>query len=249
MEPDQRKENDAQGSEWVLFINVDKETFTRDYLNAPDKTISRAWNAFDKSPKPLLVKITESLEHAEAARALDRVVLRALQPMGLDEKLRCGGIGRRLGEKGAKEPDSQYAPTRYPPNWPRNWPGVVLEVALSESASKVMSDVRYWVRQGDGAVQITLTLRIHRQNPRIIIEKWVQFSAGCPQRVQSIVVLRKHNGDFIVQGGPLVIEFDKLFLRQPKLPKEKDILLEDDQLISLAKQIWRNQGFYEDEDE
>jgi len=48
---------------------------------------------------------------------------------------------------------------------------MVLEVAVTEPASKLMSDVRYWFRQSNGAVQVALTLKINRRVPEITLAK------------------------------------------------------------------------------
>ena len=54
----------------------------------------------------------------------------------------------------------------------RNWPTVVLEVAVSESQSKIQSDVRFWSWKSQDKVSLVFTLTVDRQNPRIVIEKW-----------------------------------------------------------------------------
>lgn len=53
-----------------------------------------------------------------------------------------------------------------------DWPSVVLEISFSETQSKLMSDVRFWLHESDSDVKIVLTLKIQRQRPEIIFEEW-----------------------------------------------------------------------------
>lgn len=48
-----------------------------------------------------------------------------------------------------------------------------------------------------------------------------------------------------VDGGPLVIEFEKLFLRPSEYPKETDITIDTTMLEKLANAIWKEQEFAE----
>ncbi|KAJ9192424.1 hypothetical protein DTO164E3_8356 [Paecilomyces variotii] len=237
----------AQDSEWVLFTDVDEETFTRDFLNSPDKIIRKSWNSYDKTNQLLLTKMPISSEHGAAASGFEARMTLALAHMGLESKVTGSGSAGHRGYDGGKQPDCQWRPTRPPPGRSKEWPTVVVEVAVSESASKAMSDVRWWLRQGDGDVQIVVILRVDRQGPKITLEKWGRGSNEQPHRHSSVVVYKNSNQPIKVDDGPLVIEFEKLFLRAPDCPKEKDIILGDEELKGLAKRIWNAQGFYDEE--
>jgi hypothetical protein len=41
-----------------------------------------------------------------------------------------------------------------------------------------------------------------------------------------------------VRNDPLVIEFGKLFLREASMPKEKDIVIDKDELQDIATSVW-----------
>lgn len=131
----------------------------------------------------------------------------------------------------------------------RNWPTLVLEVTVSESAGKLMSDVKYWLCQAEGAVQAILSLKADRRHSTITVEKRVRnVETRHPQRDQSIVI-RKCNTSVAVQGAPLRIEFDKVILCQPEPPREHDVLLDREELTDIATGIWVEQGFCTDENE
>ncbi|KAJ9299132.1 hypothetical protein DTO271G3_3374 [Paecilomyces variotii] len=238
----------SQDSEWVLFTDVDEETFTRDFLDSPDKLIRRSWNSYDKTNQLLLTRIPTSGEHGAAASGFGAKMAIAIEHMGLESKVLHGGFGAHYGDDGAKQPDCQWRPRRTPPGRSKEWPTVVVEVAVSASPTKSMSDVRWWLRQGDGDVEIVVTLRVDRQSPKITVEKWGRGNNGQPQRHSSIAVYKNSNQPIKVDDGPLMIEFEKLFLRAPDSPKEKDIILGDEELKDLAKNIWNAQGFYDEDD-
>lgn len=241
-----------QDSEWVLFTDMDEETFTRDFLNSPDKIILSSWNSYDKTQHLLLTIMPKPLAHETASHAFEHMLLTALVPMGLDRKLNCGGTFTRHGEDGGKQPDAQYLPMRLPRGRTADWPAIVLEVAVSESASKLMSDVRYWLRQANGAVQVALTLNINRRTPELTLERWERNDDGGnepPHRKQSITMRKCAKNHIEISGGPLVVDFEKLFLRKPDIPKERPIRLEAEDLRYIAISIWKVQNFYGDEDE
>lgn len=241
-----------QDSEWMLFTHVDEESFTREFLNSPDKTIARCWDSYDKTQHLLLIRMTESQAHGAAGSNFDILMQNALQSMGLQTKLKYTRTASRHGKDGSKRPDCQYSPVRLPRGRTTDWPTVVLEVSFSEPASKLMSDVRYWLGQSSGAVQVALTLQIDRRIPKITLEKWEQnddHGDGRPHRKQSITIRKGAENLTEIRGGPLVIDFEQLFLRPPSTPRESEIRLGDKELRELAISIWREQNFYKDEDE
>ncbi|RMJ28112.1 hypothetical protein PHISP_01052 [Aspergillus sp. HF37] len=248
-----RQQANVQDSEWVLFTGVDEESFTRDFLNSPVKTISGSWNSYDKTSRLLLTRMPSSQAHEIAAHTFEHLLLKALEPMALDTKIKCMGSATCHGDGGSKRPDTQYQPKRLPRGrTTADWPTVVLEVAVSEPASKLMSDVRYWLRQSDGAVQVVLTLRVDRRIPEVTLEKWERnedHDNRRPHREQSITIRKRATEVIEFRGDPLVIAFEKLFLRQPSAPREEDVRLGEEELRYLANSIWGVQGFHVDEDE
>ncbi|KAL1989850.1 hypothetical protein VTN49DRAFT_7047 [Thermomyces lanuginosus] len=120
------------------------------------------------------------------------------------------------------------------------------EVAVGEMPRKLMSDVKYWLRQADGAVQVVLTMRVNRRNPSITIEKWARGHDKEPSREQSISI-SKNNDNVVVDGVPLIIEFERLFLRPPASPSEKNVELGRNELVYIAKMVWESQGFEAEE--
>lgn len=238
--------NNTQEGYSVLFTNVNEDTFTREFLNSEDKIITRSWNSYDNTNQLLLVKMPITAAHERASRCFDWKLVLAANSMGVAEELHNNGAATAIGDGGGKQPDSQYLPS--PLGRRKKWPTVVLEVAVSDTPTKLMSDIKWWLRQGDGAVEVVITIRADHEEPKVTLEKWGRNSDGQPQRHSSVTVYR-HFDQPKVDNGPLVIEFDKLFGRSPDAPKEKDIILGDEELKSIAEDIWDGQGFCDDDDD
>lgn len=142
----------------------------------------------------------------------------------------------RVAKRTTKKGDNAWGPLRPPRSHDSNWPTVVLEIAVSESQLKLQSDVRFWLWQGQGKVNIAFTLTVDRQNPGIWIEKW-ESAGDREHRTQQVTVYRGANNRIYTTGDPLTIEFPKLFLRNTSCPKEAYIQFPQDVLENLAIQF------------
>lgn len=224
----------GQLSQFVLFSNIDEQTFARDFREG-----SVSWTSYSASEQLLLVKMVTD-EHAAASEAFNIIFLAAIRPMGLKNAVKLFGDATRPG----KRADKAYGPHRPPPGYDRYWPTVVLEVAVSEPASKLTSDIRHWFGKSGRKVNMVLTIRVDRKRPFITIEKW-EMDEDRMKRTQVVEVSKRKKGDeeTIVSGAPLLVEFDKLFRRAPEPPRESDIRIGQDGLSELASSVWVEQGF------
>ncbi|KAL3472730.1 hypothetical protein BJX99DRAFT_262046 [Aspergillus californicus] len=118
----------------------------RDFLNEiqqdGDGPFSR-WTSYDATLGLLLVRLVKSLTHEIVANVFDMILVEAVQPMGMTREIAPGR--------------SQY------------WPSAVLEIAYSETQSKLQSDVRFWLRSSGGDVGVVFTLNIDSGQSRITI--------------------------------------------------------------------------------
>lgn len=146
---------------------------------------------------------------------------------------------------GTKQPDMAWQPMRIDPSRDNHWPSMVLEVALSERQAKLQSDIRWWflAPPPDGVVNIVLTLRINQNKKEIVIDKWEKSTATDRAHLEQRVVVSRSQraGNVTINGAPLIIGFEKLFLRPPLTPEEVDLQLDDWKLQFIAERIWRRQ--------
>jgi hypothetical protein len=232
----------SDASEWILFTNVDKRTFTQDFLDPPEPWTETSWSSFDASQDLLLVKMPNAPPHEVAAATFNNLFLDAIEPTGLKYALRNLKSAAFHGSSGSKEAGFSWAPKRTPPGHSRDWPTVILEVAYSETKSKLMSDIRFWLHQSKGDVKVVVTLQINRQTPKITVETW-ELQSDRPHRMQQLIVSKAKNQEVMVRNDPLVIQFASLFLRPASIPKETDINVDAEKLQLLATDIWGEQRF------
>ncbi|KAJ5171783.1 hypothetical protein N7492_004376 [Penicillium capsulatum] len=118
-----------------------------------------------------------------------------------------------------------------------HWPSVVVEVDFSDSPSMRISDAQFWLSgSNSNKVKIVITTRIGRISPEIVLEKWELMDDRAER--QQVVAVSKGQHNRVYKGEPLIIDFDKLFLRLMDDPREKDIPLCKAILEEFASEIW-----------
>ena len=241
-------------SEWTLLTGIHNQTFTRDFLTEnhdqeeeeADQQKCLNWSSFDANLNLLLIRMPALLPHESAAHVFNEIFLDAVQPTGLEYSLQLLGSTTFCGPNGAKQAGFSYSPRWLPPR-SRDWPSVVIEVSCSESGleneAKLGTDVLFWLgavsrgeEEEEEEVKVVLTLRVDREMPAITIEKWEVDWNGRIQRTQQVIIQKGG-----ISGGPLVVEFEKLFLRAGDGPQERDIEMDSVKLEILGKMIWRIQ--------
>ncbi|KAJ5979464.1 hypothetical protein N7501_002806 [Penicillium viridicatum] len=172
------QQEEFEASEWVLFSNINKQVFSRDFLNS-DSILQRCWNSYDSSQHLLLVKMPVSRAHETVARVFEKHLFFCLIPMGLDDCLRTFGSATCEAENGsAKQPDCQFLPRRLSGGRTAKWPSLEVETAFLETPSKLMSDARFWLSESNGDVQMVITIKIGRSLPNIVLGSWNWWTIG-----------------------------------------------------------------------
>lgn len=87
-------------------------------------------------------------------------------------------------------------------------------------------------------MKIVFTIIVHSKSNIITIDKW-ESRTGRSHRTQHIEIKKGDNNRVHISGQPLVLEFEKLFLRAGNAPQETDIQFDESQLKSLAFHIWK----------
>jgi len=169
--------------------------------------------------------------------------------MGLERELAGCGATRYQGRDVEKEADSSYKPRSLRP-LKTDWPTIVLESGVSESLPQLRTDASWWLRNSGGDVKIVLIFSVKRTTRTIHIEKWENVPAPVtrphtrltppgmlvPTSIQQIDI--SPNG---VQGSPLILHFDRIFLRLPNpnaVPAEHDLIFTAQDLQTYATDLW-----------
>ncbi|OJJ55923.1 hypothetical protein ASPSYDRAFT_70795 [Aspergillus sydowii CBS 593.65] len=240
-------ENPAEIPDLFMVTNITNDIFEQIFLPAAeaeddDSPVAR-WISYDATLELLLIRVGKSAIHEYAAGAFDTILFEAIEPTALGRRQFCSFDSTQCrAAEGAKEADKAWIPFRMPRGRNRDWPSAVLEVAFSETQSKLQSDVRYWQRASAGKVRIVFALRIGRAREReITIEQWV-FEDGHYHRQGVVALTRLQNGTTNVRGAPITVEFEKLYLRAPATPSEhKAIEINEEKFEFLAERIWTAQ--------
>lgn len=200
----------------------------------------------------LIVKVTPSGAHETAYGLLSEDFRFKLQGMGvLRGDLLNIGSTRYQGSQSFKEPDAGYKPLPAR-GLVSDWPSIVFEVGLSESLSQLRADAEWWLVNSGGQVMIEIIISLKPALSVIHIEKWgfdfaqrpmtraVANNASDPPQVptcvQVIAIDRKK-----VTGAPLILEFQKIFLRAP-IPPELVVVFTAQDLTDWACLLWAATG-------
>lgn len=79
-------------------------------------------------------------------------------------------------------------------------------------------------------MKIVSILEVDRKMSTVAIKKW-EFCSGQAHRTQRVEVKTGEASSVRVSCDPLILEFEKLFLRQPSLPNRTDIELDNETLV------------------
>lgn len=232
----------TDSSEFLLFHASNKTIENIFDPENEDTSIAKFVTSFDTNEQLFLVTLP-STPHSAAAYEMDTAIRQALAPMGLSYALQGYAGATIRGVDGAKQADCGWGSKRRIPGQPSSpsSPAITLEVAYSETDSKLNSDLRFWLSPERGDVNLCFTLRIHRSYPEIRIEKWERQNDRI-HRAQ-VTWITKRNDRVNVTHHPLTIPFESLFRRQSSRPGERDLQISQQQLDELAETIWQEQGW------
>lgn len=138
----------------------------------------------------------------------------------------CYGIDNKR-RWGTAEPDNAMVPflrLREPQTPLGYWPTLIIESSLSASVRDLWTKMRWWFAASRGKVKIVLVVRANFRAKTMIISKYINMD-DAPE-VRFVLPRNLNNTDplerYAVIGGPLVLEFEKMFLRPPIDHPERD---------------------------
>ncbi|KOS43164.1 hypothetical protein ACN38_g5982 [Penicillium nordicum] len=180
-------------------------------------------------------------EHSQVAGALHTAVSIDLLPTDLHEAIQVyGGVNVPVGNGNVKQPDGGWGPIQHTLGVPER-PGVVVEVGVSETETKLRNDAIMWVDPVRGEANMAITVKVNRRKAQLKMDTW-EWGSGVqrPHVTQSCVIER--SGDkTTVSKHPITIPFEYIFRRSPAIARETDIRLEKQPLINMATSVWAAQ--------
>jgi hypothetical protein len=200
----------------------------------------------------LILKVPTAKHEIAHCHFGQKLSARAIR-MGLEDDFINIGATKFQVRRASKEGDTAFKPLSMRPR-EADWPTIVIEAGWSESLRKLRLDAGFWLEDSGGDVKIVLLISIGRRRgtKRMIIEKWENrpISANRPAtrsitgaggnastatKIQAITINSNSN---TVNGAPLTLEFQKIFLRQVVPPLEHDFTLTAQDLLAFATTFW-----------
>lgn len=230
-------------SQFLVFTHVPNDIVERDEKEQEIDITRYTLDTYTAHDGLLIIKMT-SAPHEAAHDAIRNVLLGKLSGMShADRDLRGRGRKTIKGNRRAKEADLSYIPLRRPPGRSGCWPTLALESGYTDSQARLTTNAEWWLNASNGDTNIAMTVDIDKTSRRITIKKY-QYSETGDLHEESVTVQKpdNYNSNTQVVGAPLIIPFEKLFLRAP-VANEGDIVWKEDDLTYIAEAVWAEQGF------
>ncbi len=236
-------EQGASKMEYQAFYRVTKED-----LQLIDSTLDiKIKITYFKQEELLIVKYMPSAFHETTSEVFDaymKTKLASMEVNFLTDYIPRGST-RYYGARLSKEANKSYVPipTRRGTD---DWPTIVLEVGYSESLAQLRQDARLWIIESGGEMNIAVIISLNTRTSSMVIEKWEMALPHHQGRLTRAAAARSREPQCIqelyatktsVVGGPLMLSFEKIFLR-PANPPEQDVVFTDQDFMSLATAIF-----------
>ncbi|RHZ65890.1 hypothetical protein CDV55_105488 [Aspergillus turcosus] len=214
-------------NQYLVFTDVPKHIHAQLTEKTSRLTKTSRFSSYHNGT--LIIKVMPNPEHEVAAGNFDRYINAALDAMGVGQEL--DALRSTTVEIGdfTKEADASWGPRG------RDIViNLVLEIGLFESRPHLSMGIRGWLETPMSTVQVAVLVNINRTQPEIEFRRFelaprtyhVVIRASPPSAIctQAIRVHRV-NGATVVNGGALVLPFQKVVGRAPRTPAEGNITI------------------------
>lgn len=239
------------GNPFLVFSGVPDKGFERitdESFPVHEKLSYRV--CYNRLAGILLLETVVFPAHERAVELFKGLITLKVNQMGLSDALMPEGSADLTFGHLTKQSDGCWV-LNDQPGGPKHQ--LALEVGLSESLSKLNIDARALLEPRNSDIEIVITIKIYRENARIVIRKWeidpqlpqshVTRSSPRPVSLVNEVVISR-TGNATTTSGTLQLTFEKVFSR-PRNPnsQEQDISFTVQDLQTLGEAVWVRQGF------
>lgn len=191
----------------------------------------------------LIVKVMPEAYQEIVSRTFGHLLYRKVMGMGLDGALLNIGSTTFEGMSSRKEADTAFKP-RQARSGRGAWPTVVLECGIAMSSKRLRAEAQWWLEVSAGEVKIVLLFLISKTEKVIHIEQWERDEPkpellkvhptmrAKPTRVCTVSIVGGK-----ATGAPLMLDFNKIFLRKPG-KGESNLVFTAEDLTACATQVW-----------
>lgn len=243
----QKKLNASKASPYLIFRPVTKDDLLEIERARESGGVERGVRMTHYVDWDILILKVPTVEHEAAHRTFSDQLFGEAMLMGLRWELFNVGATTFKVPRASKEGDSAFKPLSIRPNG-ADWPTIAIEAGWSESLAQLRQDAHFWLENSGGDVKIILLFSISRTARTMIIEKWENrpvpanrpatrsITTAATTQTQAITIDSNSN---TVNGAPLILEFQKIFLRQAVPPLEHDFTFTAQDLSAFATNFWR----------
>jgi hypothetical protein len=224
---------------YIIFL-IEPSSFQKEIVDRKNHGPLGFFYEYNPFAKILIIKMTSN-EHRCAANAMNTLIQEALIDMKHNRNFQSfAGVEVNVGAN-RKVPDDGWAPMRRQQQGdPR--PAVVLEVGVSESETKLRADAKMWVDPSRGQANLALTIKVRRDRPLLKLDMWEWDMDTGRARVNHHIEITGARGTASVSGEPLLIPFHQILRREARFCRERDIVLNKEDLVFLATHVWDGMG-------
>jgi hypothetical protein len=239
----------SEASPYMIFRPVTTKDLLKIERAREDGKIGRGVRLTHYVDWDILILKVPTAKHERSHRKFSQKLTVRAAMMGLEDEFDDIGATTYKASGVSKEGDSAFKPLSKRPR-DTDWPTIVLESGWSESLTRLRRDAYIWLDKSKGDVKIVLLLSIGRTARTMIIEKWENRPVSAnrpatrsnttqiPTKIQAITIDSTSNPP-TVDGAPLTLEFQKVFLRQAVPPLEQDFTFTRQNLLAFADVFWR----------
>lgn len=231
------------GAPYIVFSNITPEIV--EYLTDNPEFLGKHVRLFyDEKYHKLIIKLVPHL-HEVARSLISREIDIAADRISIVHGLVPDGSKRVVSGQYKKEPASSWRPATLPPSRDAKWPSLVIECGDLNSIIKLRIEAEWWFTKSQGDVKVVIVLIIWPFRSGISLEKWVPDPDGnsgstysatgkakCVQRIE-LQCRARNTASIEINGGPLRLGFEEVFLRAPSSPRERDIIVSEEALESI----------------
>ncbi|KAG0126010.1 hypothetical protein HOY82DRAFT_508786 [Tuber indicum] len=233
----------GNASEYVIFSPVTEKQLER-IEKIRDTNYKELRFTYLKHPQELIVMPGRT--HEIANRAFTGMVTVKAAGMGLQFFFVNMGSATIKAVGGQKEGDSTFCPVELRSQGD-SWPTLVIECGVSQCLTSLVHGSHWWFEKSFGDVKIVVLISVSMEERRLHVQKWEAVLRPNPRitranprshRVAPVITQEIDIVGNVVSGSPLVLEFEKIMLREPGYG-EADMIFNIQELRYLASLLWR----------
>lgn len=155
---------------YIIFI-IDDRSFLEYFKNGDERRLRKSWKLYERSTNHLVIERPTSTVH-EAAKGAFEALFALWAARDLNHPLIATGNASFQGTSNTEQAaDSGWRPGYSTGGRETDWPTIAVEVVWTERRIQVEEDVKFWLTQSSGHVNVAVTVTVHNWG-RISVEEW-----------------------------------------------------------------------------